>query len=152
MQYTQNPHENTRIHIGAFSDKLKSRATPQELKVLRWLEEGDYLFKFQYPVASKYLGRFYYPDFTLFTQNGRAIVLEIDGKIHENSKKYDFQRDSWLRNKGYIVVRLKNELVDNDWSRVVRRLRGFKLRKDYVFEPRSVLRKSLSHKKQTLKA
>jgi len=41
------------------------------------------------------------------------LVLEVDGPIHEFRQDYDRERDLKLKNKGIIVVRLRNdELLD----------------------------------------
>jgi|ERR1035437_1480563 leucyl-tRNA synthetase len=41
------------------------------------------------------------------------LIIELDGKIHENKRDYDSERDMKLLNKGIYVVRIKNEELDN---------------------------------------
>lgn len=43
------------------------------------------------------------------------LVIEVDGKIHDFQKSYDYQRDLILNGLGLKVLRIKNEeLVDMD--------------------------------------
>lgn len=43
------------------------------------------------------------------------LVIEVDGKIHDFQKEYDYQRDLVLNGLGLKVLRVKNEeLVDMD--------------------------------------
>jgi very-short-patch-repair endonuclease len=37
------------------------------------------------------------------------IVIEVDGLIHEDQRRYDASRDRWFQSKGYFVLRIKNE-------------------------------------------
>ncbi len=39
----------------------------------------------------------------------KKIIIEIDGKIHENQKDYDNLRDHLINAMGIRVVRIKNE-------------------------------------------
>ena len=41
------------------------------------------------------------------------LIIELDGKIHENKRDYDSERDMQLLNKGIYVVRIKNEELDD---------------------------------------
>lgn len=37
------------------------------------------------------------------------VVVELDGALHENRKDYDAERDRYLTNAGFKVMRLRNE-------------------------------------------
>jgi leucyl-tRNA synthetase len=41
------------------------------------------------------------------------LIIEVDGKIHDNNKEYDSERDLKLLNKGICVIRIKNEELVN---------------------------------------
>ena len=53
---------------------------------------------------------FYIADFYCAELN---LVIEVDGKVHDFQKSYDYQRDLVLNGFGLNVLRIKNEeLVD----------------------------------------
>ena len=42
------------------------------------------------------------------------LIIEIDGKVHDNQKEYDEYRSYALNNFGFKVIRFKNEeILDN---------------------------------------
>lgn len=49
---------------------------------------------------------------------GLKLIIELDGRIHENNKEYDSERDLKLLSKGIYVVRIKNEEL-NDMNSVI---------------------------------
>ena len=53
-------------------------------------------------------------------------VIEVDGLIHESQKEYDLERDRYLWNRSYRVIRFKNSEVACDLSGVIKRLREFR--------------------------
>jgi len=53
------------------------------------------------------IGR-YIVDFLLTNRN---VILEIDGPSHAKTKRYDTERDTFLRRMGWTVLRVKNEVV-----------------------------------------
>jgi very-short-patch-repair endonuclease len=75
--------------------------------------------KFRRQVA---LGNFIV-DFVCF--DGR-LVVEIDGPTHEEAEQQakDSERDAWLREQGFRVLRLPNELVIASTELAVARIRG----------------------------
>jgi len=42
-----------------------------------------------------------------------ALIIEIDGKIHLNTKEYDYERESILKNSGFRIIRFTNDDVEN---------------------------------------
>ena len=45
-------------------------------------------------------------DFLLKAKDGRKIVVETDGKVHDDQKQKDKARDAYLMAKGYTVHRV----------------------------------------------
>jgi len=48
-----------------------------------------------------------------FVSFDRRLIVEIDGPTHESAEQRtkDHERDAWLREQGFQVLRLPNELV-----------------------------------------
>jgi leucyl-tRNA synthetase len=63
---------------------------------------------------------FFIPDFYCAELK---LIIELDGKIHENNKEYDLERDLKLLNKGIYVVRIKNEEL-GDMDKIIHFLNG----------------------------
>jgi very-short-patch-repair endonuclease len=63
--------------------------------------------------------RFFVPDFICVES---ALVIEIDGKIHEQQKDYDELRSYLIKKMGYRVIRFRNEEVLNDLGKVISKL------------------------------
>jgi very-short-patch-repair endonuclease len=86
--------------------------TPQEKlvwKLLRKKKLSGYRFLRQHPIfyrEEKNWVDFYIADFYC---SKLKLVVEIDGKIHDYRKEYDYERDQKLNEKGIRVVRIKNE-------------------------------------------
>ena len=53
------------------------------------------------------------------------LVIELDGPIHEEQKDYDLQRNGILKEKGYVIVRYKNDEILFERERVMKELREF---------------------------
>jgi very-short-patch-repair endonuclease len=73
------------------------------------LEDNNIRFNFQYPIGK------YKVDFLI----AGAIVFEGDGKQHRKSKAYDTQRDKYLGEMGYHVMRLEWSVVAMSPSAVI---------------------------------
>jgi very-short-patch-repair endonuclease len=49
-----------------------------------------------------------------FVCHEKRIVIEVDGSQHSLDKATDKERDAWLREQGYVVVRFwSNEVLEN---------------------------------------
>lgn len=51
-----------------------------------------------------------------------GVVLEIDGERHKNRKKYDSERDAYIKQQlgyGWDIIRIKTEYLDMNASRLV---------------------------------
>jgi len=98
--------------INQLSRNLRKNMTPQEKlvwKLLRKKKLSGYRFLRQHPIfyrEEKNWVDFYIADFYC---SKLKLVVEIDGKIHDYRKEYDYERDQKLNEKGIRVVRIKNE-------------------------------------------
>ena len=63
---------------------------------------------------------FFIPDFHCYE---KKLLVEIDGKIHEQQKAYDREREEILVGMGYTIVRFTNEEVLTDWELVRKKLK-----------------------------
>ena len=43
----------------------------------------------------------------------KLLIIEVDGKYHENTQEYDSRRQKYLENLGFTVFRITNETVLN---------------------------------------
>ena len=77
----------------------------------------------QHPIVFKYLGkeRFFIADFYCAE---KKLVVEIDGKIHENQEEYDALRKVIINQLGVRVVRVKNEELGNT-KRIINIIKPF---------------------------
>ena len=53
-----------------------------------------------------------------------ALVVEVDGDIHDLQKEEDARREEVLREMGLTIVRFRNEAVTKDLPAVVERIRS----------------------------
>ena len=57
-----------------------------------------------------------------FYCHAAAVVVEVDGPVHEDRADYDAERDRILTARGLRVVRFTNEQVDRSLADVLRRI------------------------------
>jgi len=64
-------------------------------------------FRRQHSIGN-YIVDFYCPS--------EKLIVELDGGVHSDPMKsqYDNERDAWLQNIGYKIIRFENKLVFND--------------------------------------
>ena len=92
--------------------KLKKNATKAELLILNKLNEDKSGFKFEFQyILLGYIVDFYFPE--------SLMVVEIDGKIHENQVGDDSKRSQILGEKNIAVYRFTNEHVLKDSADVL---------------------------------
>jgi len=96
--------------------RLRREATPPE-KLLWWALRGRRIggLKFRRQEA---IG----PYFADFCCREKRLIVELDGMSHIDRKDYDEQREAYLRECGYRVVRVTNNDVNDDLEAVVRYL------------------------------
>ena len=56
------------------------------------------------------------------------LVIEVDGKIHNNQKEYDQLRTKRLIELGYKVIRFTNFEVLNDIQTILSKIRSYLLK------------------------
>ncbi|QSV68739.1 MAG: DUF559 domain-containing protein [Aphanizomenon flos-aquae DEX188] len=57
-----------------------------------------------------------------FYCHAASLVIEIDGKIHDQQIEYDLERDQVLTARGLRLLRIKNEEVINELDQVLVRI------------------------------
>jgi very-short-patch-repair endonuclease len=72
-------------------------------------------FRRQVPLLGRFIADFFAPPLRL--------VVEVDGSVHERTRRADARRDEKLARLGYHVLRLDAELVLRDLPAAVARLR-----------------------------
>ncbi len=77
----------------------------------------------QKPIIFNYSGNThaFYADFYCHEKN---LVIEIDGKIHEDQKEYDTFRNYMMNNLGLKVIRIKNEEIMKNIDAVVNKIKN----------------------------
>jgi very-short-patch-repair endonuclease len=96
---------------------LRRNLTDAEQKLWYHLRAHRFMgrkFKRQKPI-----GR-YVVDFICLEEK---LIIELDGGQHAENLEYDQERDSWLRSKGYTVLRFWNNELMNETENVLERIR-----------------------------
>jgi len=88
--------------ITRYAKENRKHKTPAEKKLFNKLLHSKIKFRTQ-RMIDFYIVDFLIPD--------RWLIVEVDGKYHENVKLYDKKREQYLLNKGYKVIRFTNEQV-----------------------------------------
>ena len=96
--------------------ELRRRMTPEETilwEELRSRRFRKFKFRRQVPV-----GRFI-ADFLCLSLH---LIIEIDGGIHDDQQGHDKGREEFLRERGFSVIRFRNEEVQGNLPGVLARL------------------------------
>jgi len=72
---------------------------------------GGLRFRRQHPIG---------PYIADFCCTERALVVEIDGRAHEERRPHHRQRDHWMRQRGLHVVRVAAQDITKDLDAVLR--------------------------------
>lgn len=93
----------TYLDLLARAKKLVNDATPSEVAFRNLLTKNEVSFEFQ-AIFPPYIADFYIPN--------RALIVEIDGGIHNKSSQqwHDSKRDDYFLNIGVAVMRYENSL------------------------------------------
>jgi very-short-patch-repair endonuclease len=51
------------------------------------------------------------------------LVIEVDGKIHEDQREYDAERDEVLARRELQVVRFSNEAIERNLDDVIEKIK-----------------------------
>ncbi|MDO8644682.1 MAG: endonuclease domain-containing protein, partial [bacterium] len=82
---------------------------------LRAKRVEGYKFRRQYDIGN-YIADFCCPEMNLI------IELDGGGHVQEKQKLYDLERDQYLKQKGYRVLRIWNSEVDRNMEGVLERI------------------------------
>jgi very-short-patch-repair endonuclease len=102
----------------AAAKKLRANTTPHERKLWRALKEipieGSH-FRRQAPIG-RYIVDFFCP--------AKRLVIELDGGHHneDDVAEHDRNRQQWLENEGYRVIRFWNSEITADLTAVLERI------------------------------
>ncbi len=116
--------------IVSTSRKLRKNMTKSETKLwdkIRWNKLWVKVLR-QKPIyvytQNSWLDRFIIADFYLHSQK---IIIEIDGKIHEEIEvlELDKHKEILLKNLWYEVIRFTNNQIENDIDFVVSKIKLF---------------------------
>ena len=97
--------------------ELRQKPTAAEEMLWQYLRNSGLgvRFKRQYSVMN-YVVDFYCPKIKL--------VIELDGSIHETSKKYDLYRTEYLNSLGIKEIRFRNERIENEINLVLEEIKS----------------------------
>jgi len=93
--------------------KLRKNQTPSEeimWEVLRWKQLAWLKFRRQHPFG-RYIADFFC--------SKEKIVIEIDGKIHDNQKEYDDIRESIIEQYWVKILRFSNDQISNNLEEIL---------------------------------
>ncbi|PLP98803.1 endonuclease domain-containing protein [Cupriavidus pauculus] len=110
-----------------FAKELRSHQTAAEERLWYFLRAHRFLglkFKRQKPVG------LYIADFICME---RKLIVEADGGQHGTLR--DFDRDVWLQDQGYTVLRFWNNQIQDEIEGVLEAIRQAVLAKDFVEPP-----------------
>jgi very-short-patch-repair endonuclease len=65
-----------------------------------------------------------------------ALIMEIDGGIHEIQREHDAERETYLKNRGLRILRFSNEDVINNLPAVLQKILDACNPSDSPFPPR----------------
>jgi len=57
-----------------------------------------------------------------FYCHSKALIVEVDGDIHDGQKDYDAERDNYLIARGFSILRFTNEEVKDDLAIVLQKI------------------------------
>lgn len=116
----------SRKKITELVKEMRKRQTPEEYilwQELRRKSVDGFKFFRQHPIIYDNIDKeilFFVADFYCAKAN---LVIELDGKIHDLQQEYDSYREQILKDKGLIVLRIKNEEL-NDISVVLNKIQA----------------------------
>jgi very-short-patch-repair endonuclease len=111
---SRNYREYTQIK--KYAGELRKNQTESERRVWELLRKRqilNYRFLRQHPIFYRIDGNWVENFVADFYCRDLALIIEVDGKIHDSRKEYDLERDSKLESKGLIVRRITNELTED---------------------------------------
>ncbi len=103
-----------------FAKNLRNNTTPQEKKLWQYLRKSQllgYKFRRQQPIGH-YIADFFCPELRL--------IIELDGGQHNEIKniEYDKQREKFLKQQNFNIIRIWNNDIDNNIDGVIEYIRS----------------------------
>jgi len=97
--------------------KLRNNATLHERILWSRLKSSKQGFKFrrQHSIG-KYIVDFYCPQ--------KRLTIELDGSQHIEDKQYDEERDNYLSNLNFTVLRFYNSDINTNLEGVIQKIQG----------------------------
>ena len=102
---TQSKHWRATQTIQERAKRLRREQTPMERKLwerLRGKQLYGLKFRRQHPI-DRFIVDFYCP--------AHKLVIEIDGRSHDEQLSHDEKRTVWLEKLGYKVIRFTNDQI-----------------------------------------
>ncbi|PIQ74555.1 MAG: DNA (cytosine-5-)-methyltransferase [Candidatus Portnoybacteria bacterium CG_4_8_14_3_um_filter_44_10] len=96
--------------------KLRNSSTPHEVILWSRIRRGrlGYKLRRQHSIG-KYIVDFYCPK--------KKLIIEVDGSQHiEQQREYDKQRDEYLKNLGFTMLRFWDNDIDNNLDGVLMKI------------------------------
>jgi very-short-patch-repair endonuclease len=99
-------------HFAKGQRSMLTRAETLFWQQVRGGRFNGYKFKRQVPIA---------PYIVDFLCAGAKVIIELDGEPHESPERQmaDFDRDCWLREQGFVVLRFRNDRLLGNCDRVL---------------------------------
>jgi len=107
------PPRRSPVHTKRFANELRHNTTDAENRLWGFLRNHCMCgvhFRRQHAMG------IYVVD---FCSPRHKLVIEIDGKQHQDLQEYDAQRTEFLEGLGYRVIRFWNDEVLNDFEKVL---------------------------------
>ena len=102
-----------RKHKRRFAILLRNKPTKPEAKLWQHLKKRQMKgckFRRQSPIGK------YIVDFLCIKSR---LVIEVDGSSHKSKQEYDQQRDQYLYERNYTVLRFSNKDIENNIEHVL---------------------------------
>ncbi|MCW8128952.1 MAG: DUF559 domain-containing protein [Planctomycetota bacterium] len=102
-----------RTELTPFARKLRQSMPHMEAVVWKYVRNrqlGGFKFRRQQPLG---------PFVADFFCAEAKVVPELEGEVHRGKEAADEARADWLRRKGYLVVRVPNDLAFNRLSKIL---------------------------------
>ena len=109
-------HKRTSPKVFARAKDLSHNQTPAEIKLwthLRAHRLADVHFRRQHAIGN------YIVD---FCAPRKKLIIELDGSQHLEQEEYDAERSTFLKSKGYRILRFWNNDVLNDLESVLKEI------------------------------
>ena len=96
--------------------ELRDNMTEAELILWEHIKSNKLGVKFR----RQHMIECFIPDFVALSCK---LIIEIDGEIHKYRKEYDNDREHFLNEKGYRVIRFENDEVLNNIEFVIKKIK-----------------------------